>query len=445
MISVFTTATFLPEKEYVLHVLLRVLLETDFRLRVAEKTDPAAAVQPVTRFLLPNGACIEIEDHFFSRHTPENYAHVDNIPTEAPSVAHPFHAESVLTVIFGRPHYIFGEQKAVCGIDLLAGSFFMLSRWEEYAHPARDAHGRFPAAASLAVRAGFLERPVVNEYAALMADFFRHLGFEVPTPRRQFRVLYTHDVDHPRLWYRTTDRLRTLAGAALRRRAAGEFIWWLKGPVWQEQDPYDTFDLLMRLSEEEGHPGCFNFLGVRPPSSDCYYPLDHPFVRRLIQEVEARGHLIGFHPSYESFDQPALFVPERDSLQRFCRQPVQSGRQHYLRFSAPHTWQQWADAGMAWDSTAGYSEAEGFRCGVCVAFPVFQFLSRRMLTLSERPLIAMDVTLALYRRYTPQQATERLQQLRREVEKHAGEFVLLWHNSSLSGPFWSEWATVLTQ
>ncbi|MBK6994256.1 MAG: hypothetical protein IPH31_04790 [Lewinellaceae bacterium] len=39
-----------------------------------------------------------------------------------------------------------------------------------------------------------------------------------------------------------------------------------------------------------------------------------------------------------------------------------------------------------------------------------------MLNLREKPLIAMDVTPALYRRYTPEQSAEHLLQLRQTVE-----------------------------
>jgi hypothetical protein len=445
MVVVYTSAHFQPEKQYTLQVLLQVLWETDFRVVFTEENDANAPSKTLTRIILPNGACVEIEDHFFSLHSPERYCRPDHIPATALSVPHPLNDAETLTVLFGRPHYVFAEKKIVCGTDLLAGAFFMLSRWEEYASPVRDAHGRFPGSASLAVRAHFLDRPVVHEYAALLGDFFRHLGHPLPPVQRSFQVCFTHDVDHPLLWYRLSDRLRTLGGALLQRRSVQETAYWLQGPVWRAKDPYDTFDLMMEWSEKHGQAAHFNFMGRRSPDSDCYYSLDHPVVRRLLERIPARGHVIGFHPSYESFDAPERFQAELDSLQRLVRQSVRTGRQHYLRFAAPHTWQQWADAGMLWDSTLGYSDAEGFRCGMCIPFPVFNFLTRQALALWERPLVVMDVTLALYRRYTPAQGAERLERLRREVEKHRGQWVVLWHNSSWNGPFWEGWKNRLIE
>ena len=49
-------------------------------------------------------------------------------------------------------------------LDILAASFFMLTRWEEYVNRTRDNHNRFQATASLAYKQGFLDRPIVNEY-----------------------------------------------------------------------------------------------------------------------------------------------------------------------------------------------------------------------------------------------------------------------------------------
>lgn len=212
--------------------------------------------------------------------------------------------------------------------------------------------------------------------------------------------------------------------------------------LFRQQDPYDIFDEWMDWSEKINCVSHFNFLGERPANSDCYYPLQHPFVRDLMQKITDRGHKIGFHPSREAHADPGVFQRELASLQAVAPQAVRSGRQHYLCFSTPDTWQRWSDAGMDWDSTLGYPEAEGFRCGICCEFPVFQIHTRQILPLREKPLIAMDVTLARYRGYAPEEALDHLQQLRRQVAKHGGEFTLLWHNSSWNTYFWAPWKKI---
>ncbi|MFZ4477392.1 MAG: polysaccharide deacetylase family protein, partial [Saprospiraceae bacterium] len=251
--------------------------------------------------------------------------------------------------------------------------------------------------------------------------------------------LVSHDVDHPLLWWKQTDRLRTLAGSILKRGNLKEARFWLQH---LQKDPFDTFDWLMTHSEQAGLVSHFNFMGDRSSNSDCYYPLQHPFVQNLIGRIEARGHVIGFHPSYESLESPDKFQEELDSLQACVQQKINTGRQHYLRFQTPETWSRWDGAGMQWDSSMGYPEMAGFRCGVCYSFPVFDIVQRKTLQLWEKPLIAMEVSLGLYQHLSPETARVQLQQLRKTVKQYDGEFVFLWHNSSLNDYFWQSWQSV---
>ena len=432
MLHLTVAPGFEAEKAYACSILLGELLGISFEIQYQAGLEHY-------HLRLPNGATLVIEDHFFGRQTGVDYLRSDNIPSDAVRMPHPFETGERITGIYGRPYFLLGQQSATLGIDLFASAFFMLTRWEEFVRLERDVYGRFPAGASLAIRGGFLDRPVVNEYADLLWQLLLHLGWNQPRRTRRFRLHLSHDVDHPRLWWSPVDRLRTLGGSLIKRRDRKETQWWLRNHFFRLRDPFDIFDAWMDLSEKQGVVSHFNFLGDRPRGSDCYYPLDHRFVRKLMSKIAQRGHVIGFHPSREAHADSVVFDRELASLRQVSPQKITSGRQHYLSFSAPNTWQRWADAGLEWDSTLGYSEAEGFRCGICSSFPVFNFLSRQVLPLREKPLIAMDVTLAQYRGYTPEQAYERLLELRARVQQHRGEFVLLWHNSSWNTYFWAPW------
>lgn len=395
---------------------------------------------------LPDGGVLVLEDYFFQAAKNDNYLHISSVPEQVERLS--FQGEDFV-VLFGLPVISTSVESAVpkihCGVDIMASTFFMLSRWEEYVLPDRDEHGRFPAKASLAMRHHFLDRPVVNEWADLLWMLLRQAGWQQPRPIRKYQLSVSCDVDHPRLWWSPAARLKTLLGSILQRQDFGEAKYWFRKYLFQPGDPYDVFDEWMDIFEQHNLKVQFNFLGSRAVTSDCYYPLNDPFIRKTIQKMAARGHGIGFHPSYEAFEQKTQFRHELDTLRQLSPVPVTTGRQHYLRFAAPDTWRVWEDNDMAWDSTLGYSESEGFRCGMCYDFPVFDFLERKMLALREKPLLAMDVTLALYQKYTPEQATARLHQLRQQVRKHQGEFVFLWHNSSWNTYFWAKWKKVFLQ
>jgi hypothetical protein len=162
----------------------------------------------------------------------------------------------------------------------------------------------------------------------------------------------------------------------------------------------------------------------------------------MLERVHERGHGIGFHPSYDTFVDEGLWEHEKHRLSTVSPQRVSVGRQHYLRFQAPDTWQLWENHGMDWDSTVGYADYEGFRCGTCYDYRVFNFRTRRTLRLRELPLIAMDATLARYRGLAAPQCRAQLNKLVNEVRKHRGTFVLLWHNSNLTAAEWGSYRDV---
>lgn len=75
-----------------------------------------------------------------------------------------------MPVLFGNPVPVisYENDNLFLSIDIFGSSFFMLSRYEEAVSTERDTHDRFPAIASLAFKAGFLERPIVDEYVELL-------------------------------------------------------------------------------------------------------------------------------------------------------------------------------------------------------------------------------------------------------------------------------------
>jgi hypothetical protein len=174
------------------------------------------------------------------------------------------------------------------------------------------------------------------------------------------------------------------------------------------------------------------------PRFDDPYPLDAPFVTALLMEIHARGHKVGLHPSYLTHRDGARIKAEFVSLLETCerlgiRQAEWGARQHYLRFAAPVTWRHCADAGLAYDATLGFADRPGFRCGTCYDFRVYDLEARRPLSLYERPLTAMEVTLLgdAYLGLSLGMARERIARLAAVCRRFCGCFRLLWHNSAL--------------
>ncbi|MGB9898198.1 polysaccharide deacetylase family protein [Thermanaerothrix sp.] len=363
--------------------------------------------------------------------------------------------DPIIPVIYGRSFegkdeemwFVQDAHSIYLGIDIAGSAFFMLTRYEEIVLPDRDKHNRFPAKASLAYREGFLERPIVDEYIEILWACMKRLWPELERRDHSYQLCLSHDVDQPlatvnRPWSQV---LRNISGDIIKRRDLALAWRRFKSRITRDpmEDPHNTFDIIMDLNERYGLKSAFYFKsGVTNPKYEEHYSLNSPWIRRLIKCIHERGHEIGFHPSYETYNNPSLFRAELDSFMRVMdelkiSQTRRGGRQHYLRWENPTTWQIWEEAGLDYDATLGFADYVGFRCGTCREFPVFNIITRKSLYLRERPLIAMDTTLLSqqYMSLQSEQALDRIERLSGICRCLRGTFSLLWHNNSLIEPW----------
>lgn len=130
------------------------------------------------------------------------------------------------------------------------------------------------------------------------------------------------------------------------------------------------------------------------------------------------------------------------SFARYLLSKISFGREHYLRFEVPTTWQIWEDNNMSWDSSMGYHDKEGFRCGVCYEFSVFNILTREKLNLKENPLIVMDSSFISYQQNDFNVVKTNIFSLFSKIKKFEGNFIFLWHNSSFNNREWNKFQKI---
>ena len=114
------------------------------------------------------------------------------------------------------------EERVVFHADVLSATALLLSRWEESAEAGvrpgdLDEHGRFPATRSLAFRQGFLDRPLVDDYALWLRAWIRALRPAWLPPPPGTHIALSCDVDHLRDVASPRVALRTLGHHLLRR------------------------------------------------------------------------------------------------------------------------------------------------------------------------------------------------------------------------------------
>lgn len=332
-------------------------------------------------------------------------------------------------------------------LDAIGSIFFMLSRYEELVQASRDRHGRFPAAASLAVERGFLYRPIVDEYIEILWSAMLKVWPHLTRPRATGNMVVTCDVDEPyERWISSPLLLaKGLAGALLRQRSISRASRRLKN-AWCsrhgrfEYDPNWNFAWYMSTLESLGHRATFYFIPTSGRTQfDCTYSLTEPRMQALLRSISDRGHLIGMHGSYATYRNAPLLRRERMALIDACRSAgidtaVSGNRQHYLRWDAGQTADHLEHAEFTDDSSGGYPDNPGFRYGTSRAFPMWSWMRQAPLTLRQRPLILMEGSVISYLKLGHgARAFDLMRDLKKAALKY-GDFTMLWHNSSLSTP-----------
>lgn len=333
------------------------------------------------------------------------------------------------------------------GYDIFGLTYWMLTRKEEVSRTDLDSHGRFPATSSHAFKYGYLERPIVDEWLHLLSQVILRTWTGIALKQHNFSMKVSHDVDRPsRYGFRNLFSLaRAMVGDALRRQdiksaAIAPWIHMNTRRRLHPLDPANTFDWIMDVSERHGLTSAFYLIcGRTAPQFDADYEPEHPAIRALMRHIHERGHEIGLHPSYGTYQQPDLLKAEAERLRRIAdeegiEQSEWGGRMHYLRWEQPTTLQAWANAGMTYDSTLGYADRPGFRCGSCFEYPAFDPVAGEALSVRVRPLVAMEcsvISSGYMSLGVTDAARDKFLELKNTCRAVEGCFTLLWHNTEL--------------
>ena len=431
IVDILIPGDFFPERSYVIGTVFKEFLGLEYHIRVSEELSDSYTITLGEKRIV-------LADDFFSRYEePDGYLGMAGIPLSVRYLMTPFIVEKDIPVFLGGAGFSKEENEIICGIDIFGMVFFMLTRWEEYVIGERDYLQRFPAESSLAFKHGFLNRPVVNEWIALLAGMMRSLwpGIAI-IPRERYGIVFTHDID---LMSKPVS-LREFAKDVLKRKSPLAFSRRL-GYLFGAGNPYDIFDYFMDVSERHHTVSRFYFMtGHQVPHRDGEPYNDKPIYKKALQRVRERGHVTGFHPSLNTFNDLSLFRQQKAQLEKDCGGLISEGRQHALRFELPLTWQIWEAAGMQVDGTMGYSSREGFRCGTGNSFPVFDVVNRRQLALREQPLVVMDTTLHVNRKLSVQASGEIFRYYMEVGKKYDMPVTLLFHNLLHDAIDWEGWA-----
>lgn len=342
-------------------------------------------------------------------------------------------------LLFGTPKEEYFEETWVIYADIIASSYFLLSRYEEIQkRDIRDKHGRFPGKESLPYKAGFIHRPIVEEYGKLLRHWLRKACVRIPEPQPELQKIWlTHDVDAP-FFCRS---LRNICRETLKGIGFRKALKLYQGPL--EKDPYYTFPWMLEQDSlvknrfgDRCHILFFLKAGGRHANDKPHYQVRSHDIQKLLHLFKKNKALLGLHSSYEAGIYPDLIPEEKMRLEHDWKlENIHLNRHHYLASREPEDLTKLIRAGITDDFTMGYADVSGFRLGTCRPVKWINPMTRQLTSLTLHPLSVMDCTLSesQYMGLSPDEAYQYCAGLVREIRQHRGEIVWLWHNTSFAG------------
>lgn len=330
--------------------------------------------------------------------------------------------------------------KSAIPFDIFAASFYLISRYEEYLPHVKDIHGRYTAEQSLAYKKGFLEKPVVDIWAYKFLEALKEKFPDYDYKNRAYNYISSIDIDNA-FAYKHKSIVRSVGGFFNDLFHLKLFNVWNRFAVTFniKNDPFDTFEKLLRFKKEYNVKTIFFFLIGDYTTFDTNVSASKQKYRLLIKEMGDYAK-VGLHPSYFSMQNAALLKKEKERLENITNTPVKSSRQHYLRFSLPETYQHLIDLEIEEDYSMGYASNVGFRASTCTPFYFYDLDFEIQTPLKIYPFALMDTTLNDYMKLTPKQSLGKIRDLKNEVKAVNGTFITLFHNESLSDYLrWKGW------
>lgn len=330
--------------------------------------------------------------------------------------------------------------------DLIGLIYWSLVRVEEYNDSNLDFHKRFDHMESHSKRFGYLDRPVVDEWIDILKQIIKlkYPGLELKN--NKYNIVLSHDVDRPYFYLYLTglSLIKLILGDIFKRfnfmSAIKRLKCWfvIKKLKKLESDPYNTFDFIMKSAESRNIKCTFYFLSFNSNKFfDSDYTLDDEYIVELMSNIHNRRHIIGLHPSYESYLDFELLNKEKTILIESAKRigidiDFLESRMHYLRFDIKNTPKILSECGVKRDSSLNFSLESGFRCGTCFDYPMFDHFKQMELLLIQRPLLVMDNNfLPFDESQLFEYKIQSVFKIKEYCKAVGGNFTVLWHNSEL--------------
>lgn len=335
------------------------------------------------------------------------------------------------------------NDNSILPFDVLAASFYIITRYEEYLPHVSDQYNRFQPKDSILYKMEAFETPIINIWAKELGEIITSKYPDIQLKKKTFKFIPTYDIDAA--WaYRNKGLFRTTA-AFLRDALVfntDEIKRRYEVLTKKRIDPFDTFDYQIELQKELKLKPLYFILCGDYNTNDKNISIRNKEFQELIKHIGDYA-LVGIHPSFSSYLQKDVIKDEIKRLSEVLNRDVTMSRQHFLRLSLPKSYQILNELDITDDYTMGYASQAGFRAGYADTFAFFDLENDTKTKLNIHPFALMDGTMRDYLDLDVHESFDKAKKLVDEVKKVNGTFILLWHNETLSGEKrWEGWITL---
>ena len=321
--------------------------------------------------------------------------------------------------------------------DIIASSFFLLSRYEELLKPRRrDKHGRFCAKDSIVFQQGYGDKPLVDEYGMLLRKWLREAGITIPIEKSGFSKIYlTHDVDTPFHFERFATVCKQYVKNLFHYQYSGSP---LKKYLNEKYDEFYTFpkiidydNTIKKLMPEIPIEVIYFLITSGSFFNRKYYNFFSEKITRLINMLSLSGANFGLHLSYEAGLKPVKILSDAKRFNGRLKSKQIISRHHYLSWREPEDVVYMEQAGITDDFTLTYADCPGFRVGTCRPYRFINPKTKELTNIIIHPLEIMECSLSHqeYLNLDYEKALLKSKNIINQVHKHNGELVILWHNT----------------